>query len=78
MTYNNSEDILKEVYKMSTHKRDRSERAFEHGHKAGIKGRSTEQCPYKSLVDLRAAWLRGWRVGRDELVSGSNPLAKTG
>ena len=56
---------------MNTHKRDRSERAFEHGFRAGAKGRSTQQCPYISLVELRAAWLRGWRVGRDELVSGT-------
>jgi len=68
---------MKRGEKMNTHKRDRSERAFVHGHRAGLKGRSTEQCPYISLIELRAAWLRGWRTGRDEMVSGTI-TAKTG
>jgi ribosome modulation factor len=56
---------------MKAHKREREHRAFDHGYRAGVRGRSTEQCPYISVIDLRASWLRGWREGRDELISGT-------
>jgi len=56
---------------MKAHKREREHRVFDHGYRAGIKGRSMEQCPYITVIDLRACWLRGWRSGRDELVSGA-------
>lgn len=59
---------------MCSHKRDRTERAFEHGFRAGVKGRSMEQCPYISLVDLRGAWLSGWREGREQYITGNIPV----
>ncbi len=51
---------------MKKQKRDRVERAFNSGFKAGIRGRSGEQCPYESLLDLRSTWFNGWREGRGQ------------
>ena len=55
---------------MNTHKRDRRNRAFNHGYRAGVIGRSIEQCPYESSVELRGFWLGGWREGRDQYFGG--------
>ena len=56
---------------MNTHKRDRAERAFERGFKAGVRGRSATQCPYISLLNLRGVWLGGWRLGREQYLYGT-------
>lgn len=61
---------------MSTHraKRDRKHRAFEHGFRAGLGGRSPQVCPYESLLELRGLWMGGWREGRDTQINGSYDL----
>lgn len=57
---------------MSTHraKRDRKNRAFDHGFRAGMEGRSVDVCPYDSLLELRGLWMGGWREGRDTQLNG--------
>lgn len=54
---------------MKSKKRDKLERAFHSGYKAGIKGRSSINCPY-SLAEVRGCWMGGWREGRDDVTSG--------
>jgi ribosome modulation factor len=54
---------------MKRKKRDRLERAHSHGYKAGINGRSVDDCPFTQL-DIRAYWLGGWRDGIDDKQSG--------
>lgn len=54
---------------MKRKKRDRLERAHSHGYKAGINGRSVDDCPFYQL-DARAQWLGGWRSGIDDKQSG--------
>ena len=54
---------------MKTHKRDRVERAYNLGYKAGIRGRSTKLCPY-NLAETRGSWMGGWRDGRTDLSEG--------
>jgi ribosome modulation factor len=51
---------------MNTHKRDRKNRAFNHGYRVGLAGKSVEQCPYDSVIELRGFWLSGWREGREQ------------
>jgi len=41
---------------MKTHKRDRVERAYHLGYKAGIGGKSTEICPFE-VAGIRGSWL---------------------
>ena len=57
---NNGEDLP-----MKRQKRDRLERAHSQGYKAGLAGRSKEQCPYQQL-DPRSQWLGGWREAFEE------------
>ncbi|EKE87021.1 ribosome modulation factor [Idiomarina xiamenensis] len=45
---------------MKRQKRDRLERAHSQGFKAGISGRSKENCPYQAF-ESRSQWLGGWR-----------------
>ena len=45
---------------MKRQKRDRLERAHSQGYKAGLAGRSKEQCPYQQ-IDPKSEWLGGWR-----------------
>ncbi|MCC5855070.1 MAG: ribosome modulation factor [Idiomarina sp.] len=45
---------------MKRQKRDRLERAHSQGFKAGVSGRSKENCPYQTS-DIRSQWLGGWR-----------------
>lgn len=45
---------------MKRQKRDRLDRAHSQGYKAGLTGRSKENCPYQQL-DPRSQWLGGWR-----------------
>ena len=49
---------------MKRQKRDRLERAHSQGFKAGLAGRSKEQCPYQQ-VDPKSEWLGGWREAID-------------
>ena len=48
---------------MKRQKRDR-QRAYVHGYKAGITGRSRD-CPSQD-VNLREYWMSGWREGRGD------------
>ncbi|WP_462158379.1 ribosome modulation factor [Pseudoalteromonas sp. GB56] len=50
---------------MKRQKRDRLERAHSQGYKAGMAGRSKENCPYQQL-DPRSQWLGGWREAIEE------------
>jgi len=45
---------------MKRQKRDRQTRAFSKGYKAGIAGRSKDNCPYFNL-EIKSEWLGGWR-----------------
>ncbi|MFC3031373.1 ribosome modulation factor [Pseudoalteromonas fenneropenaei] len=49
---------------MKRQKRDRLERAFSQGYKAGLQGRSKELCPYQQ-IEARSEWLGGWREALD-------------
>lgn len=53
---------------MKAHRRDRAERAFNTGFRAGSRGKSAENCPYISVIDKRAAWMQGWREGREAQI----------
>ena len=48
------------ILPMKRQKRDRLERAHSQGYKAGLAGRSKEQCPYQQ-IDPKSEWLGGWR-----------------
>lgn len=50
---------------MRRQKRDKSERAFQRGYRAGLEGRNREICPHDQ-PDLRDRWLSGWRQGRQD------------
>ena len=50
---------------MKRQKRDRFQRAYVHGYKAGITGRSRDDCPSQD-VNLREYWMSGWREGRGD------------
>ena len=54
---------------MKRQKRDRFQRAYVHGYKAGITGRSRDDCPSQE-VNLREYWMSGWREGRTNQVQG--------
>jgi ribosome modulation factor len=56
-------------YTMKRQKRDRNQRAFLHGYKAGIGGRSRDECPSQE-VNLRENWMSGWREGRGDQWAG--------
>lgn len=45
---------------MKRQKRDKATRAFAKGYKAGVSGRSKENCPFHELM-ARSEWLGGWR-----------------
>jgi ribosome modulation factor len=45
---------------MKRQKRDKLSRAHSKGYHAGIKGRSKEHCPFRSM-NIRSQWLGGWR-----------------
>lgn len=50
---------------MRRQKRDKSDRAFTRGYQVGVHGKSKELCPYHAL-EVRQAWLSGWRTGRGD------------
>ncbi len=54
---------------MKRQKRDRLERAQSQGYKAGLNGRSSEECPYQQM-DARSYWMGGWREAREDKFSG--------
>lgn len=54
---------------MKTQKRDKVERAFHLGYKAGIRGKSSNLCPY-TVPETRGSWMGGWREGRENLKGG--------
>ncbi len=54
---------------MKRQKRDRLERAQSQGYKAGLNGRSMEECPYQH-PDVKSFWLGGWRDARDDKNAG--------
>lgn len=55
---------------MKTHKREKNNSAYVHGFVSGVRGHSLEICPYVSDINLRAAWLGGWREGRTQHFEG--------
>lgn len=54
---------------MKRQKRDRLERAQSQGYKAGLNGRSMDDCPYQQ-AEARSNWMGGWRDARDDKQSG--------
>ncbi|CAM4408672.1 ribosome modulation factor [Vibrio astriarenae] len=54
---------------MKRQKRDRNERAHSQGYKAGLNGRSSEECPYQQM-EAKSYWLGGWRDARDDKNAG--------
>lgn len=59
---------------MKKQKRDPSLRAYKKGYHAGLSGRSSDICPFDSLMP-RASWLNGWREGRDHQFLGMTGIA---
>lgn len=55
---------------MKTQKRNKSERAFLQGCKAGMRGHSADSCPYMSDASSRGNWFSGWREGRSQFLVG--------
>lgn len=51
-------------------KRDKSERAYSLGFKAGVRGHEMESCPYNEVAEERGYWFGGWREGRSNFLSG--------
>jgi ribosome modulation factor len=54
---------------MKRQKRDRLERAQSQGYKAGLNGRSSDDCPYQQM-EPRSYWMGGWREAREDKTSG--------
>ncbi|MCG8313765.1 MAG: ribosome modulation factor, partial [Pseudomonadales bacterium] len=50
---------------MRRQKRDKANRAYSRGYKAGIEGRTKTLCPYSDIT-TRQYWLNGWRDGRED------------
>lgn len=59
---------------MKTQKRDPQERAYNHGYKAAIFGKSINTCPHES-ESMRYKWTSGWREGRQDHWSGNTAIA---
>ena len=59
---------------MRTQKRNRIERAYSLGYKAGIRGKSANLCPY-GLAEARGSWMGGWRIGHDDFKAGYLEIA---
>lgn len=55
---------------MRTKKRDKVERVFHQGYKAGMRGHSSDFCPHTGNMEARGAWFSGWREGRSQFLSG--------
>lgn len=50
---------------MKRQKRDKLERAHSQGYKAGVAGKSKDECPYQG-TDARSNWLGGWREANED------------
>jgi len=50
---------------MKRQKRDKLERAHSQGYKAGVAGKSKEDCPYQGM-DTKSNWLGGWREANED------------
>lgn len=55
---------------MKTKKRDKVDRAFLQGFKAGVRGHDMESCPFVDAFDARGSWFAGWRDGRSSFIAG--------
>lgn len=54
---------------MKRKKRDRVDRAFLHGFKAGARGHDMGDCPFFEK-EAHGSWLGGWREGRSSYLTG--------
>lgn len=59
---------------MKRQKRDGQDRAFNHGYKAAIKGKSLDDCPHDQ-EQMRYQWTVGWREGRQAQWEGMTGVA---
>jgi len=55
---------------MKRRKRDKLERAYSLGFKAGIRGHEMESCPFNGSSEARGEWFGGWREGRSNYLWG--------
>jgi ribosome modulation factor len=62
---------------MKKHKRDREQRAFARGYRAGAAGRSRDLCPHSEPAS-RQFWLSGWQQGRADQWGGNPDLTIAG
>lgn len=54
---------------MKRQKRDPFQKAYVSGYKAGVTGRSRDDCPSQG-IEMRESWMSGWREGREAQWSG--------
>ncbi len=54
---------------MKSQKRDKIDRAYHLGYRAGVRGKSTDLCPY-SVAETRGSWMGGWRDAKGALDPG--------
>jgi ribosome modulation factor len=59
---------------MKKQKRDPLERAYAHGYKAAVTGKSLEICPHNA-ESMRFQWTSGWREGRTNRWQGLTGVA---
>lgn len=59
---------------MKRQKRDRSSSLFNRGFKAGLDGKSRDNCPVNTS-ELRSHWMSGWREGREAHWGGQNGVS---
>ena len=60
---------------MKTCKRQPSEKAYIHGFRAGINGKSIDLCPY-TQANIRSLWISGWREGWGQSFTGFTGIPK--
>lgn len=60
---------------MHSTKRDKLERAYAQGYKAGVHGHGEESCRHFEDT-TRGAWYGGWREGRDQMFMGDKFVIK--
>ena len=59
---------------MKKQKRDGQERAFNHGYRAAMSGKSMNHCPHEEQTK-RNQWISGWREGRQDHWDGYTGVA---
>ncbi|WP_017429898.1 ribosome modulation factor [Vreelandella jeotgali] len=59
---------------MKRQKRDPFQRAYVRGYKAGVNGRSRDECPSDN-VNVREYWMSGWREGRGDQWDGMTGIS---